>query len=149
MDKLEYIVRELFKEIEGEQEVDEVTTTGNVAGYNTPAAFKKTDGRDEDAENDDEYVDKLNTSTGYKRVTENRYHELRKSEGTPNQKIGVGIREMRKQLAEIDKFVEWYSKIKTESNLESQDYWKRTQRHLNVMREKLDIISKKIYELSK
>ena len=149
MDKLEYIVRELFKEIESEQEIDETTTTANVDGYNTPAAFKKTDGTDDESENDDEYIDRLNQSTGYKRVTENRYHELRKSEGTPNQKIGVGIREMRKQLSEIDKFVEWYSKIKTESNLESQDYWKRTQRHLNVMREKLDIISKKIYELSK
>jgi hypothetical protein len=148
MDKLEYIVRELFKEIESEQEVDEVTTTGNVAGYNTPRAFKKTDGTGEDDETDDKFVDRINQSTGYKRVTENRYHELRQSEGTPNQKIGVGIREMRKQLAEIDKFVEWYGKIKTEGNLESQDYWKRTQRHLNVMREKLDTISKKIYELS-
>jgi hypothetical protein len=148
MDKLEYIVRELFKEIESEQEVDEVTTTGNVAGYNTPRAFKKTDGTGEDDETDDKFVDRINHSTGYKRVTENRYHELRQSEGTPNQKIGVGIREMRKQLAEIDKFVEWYGKIKTEGNLESQDYWKRTQRHLNVMREKLDTISKKIYELS-
>ena len=149
MDKLEYIVRELVKEIESEQEIDEITTTGNVAGYNTPAAFKKTDGRDEDAENDDEYIDRINQSTGYKRVTENRWHELRQSEDTPNQKIGVGIREMRKQISEMDKFITWYSKIKTENGLESQDYWKRTQRHLNVMREKLDTLSKKIYELSK
>lgn len=148
MDKLEYIVRELFKEIESEQEIDEVTTTGNVAGYNTPAAFKKTDGRGKDDENDDEYIDRLNKSTGYTRVNENRYHELRKSEGTPNQKIGVGIREMRKQISEMEKFVEWYGKIKNESGLDSQDYWRRTQRHLNVMREKLNKLSKKIHELS-
>ena len=148
MDKLEYIVRELFKEIESEQEVDEVTTTGNIAGYNTPSAFKKTDGTGKDDENDDEYIDRLNQSTGYKRVTENRYHELRKSEGTPNQKIGVGIREMRKQIAEMEKFVEWYGKIKNENGLESQDYWRRTQRHLNVMREKLNKLSNKIHELS-
>lgn len=148
MDKLEYIVRELFKEIESEQEVDEVTTTGNIAGYNTPSAFKKTDGTGEDDENDDEYIDRLNQSTGYTRVNENRYHDLRKSEGTPNQKIGVGIREMRKQIAEMEKFVEWYGKIKNENGLESQDYWRRTQRHLNVMREKLNKLSNKIHELS-
>lgn len=149
MDKLEYIVRELFKEIESEQEIDEISTTAGVDGYNTPYAFKKTDGTDDEDETDDKFVDRINQSTGFKRVTENRYHELRKAEGTANQKIGVGIREMRKQLAEIDKFVEWYGKIKNESNLDTQDYWKRTQRHLNVMREKLDTISKKIYELSK
>jgi hypothetical protein len=78
----------------------------------------------------------------------NRYHQLRKDEGTPNQKIGKGIREMRKQIQEIEKFVEWYSKIKTESDLDSSQYWKRTQRHLNVIRERLNKISQKIQNLS-
>jgi hypothetical protein len=78
----------------------------------------------------------------------NRYHQLRKEEGTPNQKIGKGIREMRKQLQEIEKFIEWYSKIKTENDLDSSQYWKRTQRHLNVMRERLNKISQKIQNLS-
>jgi hypothetical protein len=78
----------------------------------------------------------------------NRYHQLRKEEGTPNQKIGKGIREMRKQLQEIEKFIEWYSKIKTENDLDSSQYWKRTQRHLGVMREKLNKISQKIQNLT-
>jgi ribosome-interacting GTPase 1 len=73
---------------------------------------------------------------------------LRKEEGTPNQKIGKGIREMRKQLQEIEKFIEWYSKIKTENDLDSSQYWKRTQRHLGVMREKLNKISQKIQNLT-
>jgi hypothetical protein len=78
----------------------------------------------------------------------NRYHQLRKEEGTPNQKIGKGIREMRKQLQEIEKFIEWYSKIKTENGLDSSQYWKRTQKHLNVIRERLNKISQKIQNLS-
>jgi hypothetical protein len=78
----------------------------------------------------------------------NRYHQLRKDEGTPNQKIGKGMREMRKQIQEIEKFVEWYSKIKTEGDLDSSQYWKRTQKHLNVIRERLNKISQKIQNLS-
>ena len=78
----------------------------------------------------------------------NRWNELKKTEGTPNQKIGVGIRNMRNQLQEIEQFIEWYSKIKNENGLNSSDYWKRTQKHLNVIRERLNKISAKITNLS-
>ena len=47
--KLKSLVRELMKEIEQEEmELDEMSVTANVAGYNTPNAFKNTDGKDED-----------------------------------------------------------------------------------------------------
>ena len=77
----------------------------------------------------------------------NRYHQLRKDESTPNQKIGIGIRNIRKQLSEMEKFVTWYSKIKVESDLDSADYWKRTQRHLGKIRERLQSLSEKINKL--
>jgi hypothetical protein len=77
----------------------------------------------------------------------NRYQELRKSEGTPNQKIGVGIRNIRKQLTEMEKFVEWYSKLKTENELGRDQYWKRTQKHLHGVRERLMSLSEKIRKL--
>jgi hypothetical protein len=242
------LVREVLSEMEDE-ELDEITTTGNVAGYNTPNAFKKTDGKDVDDEPDSSYVKRINTGTGYTQVNEdksksnrflgvfppskttfqriikspskadiqklikfsksngadveeygssvwastkesqkidqmvwsyngkdlyfvnpkvssvydmwirsnlnenlsegtNRYHQLHKSEGTPNQKIGVGIRELRKQLSEMEKFVTWYGKIKNESGLDSADYWKRTQRHLTKIRERIDKLSQKIRDLS-
>ena len=84
------------------------------------------------------------------KITEatNRFQQLRKEEATPNQKIGKGIREMRTQIQEIEKFIEWYSKIKTENGLDSSQYWKRTQKHLNVIRERLNKISQKIQNLS-
>lgn len=148
-ERLKEIIKKLVKEIEEEElEIDEITTTSDVAGYQTPYAFKDSDGKDDEDETDDAFVDRINTSTGYKRVTENRWHELRKSEGTPNQKIGIGIREMRKQLQEMDKFITWYSRIKNENNMEGSQYWKRTNRHLNAIRERLNKISKKIYDLS-
>ena len=146
--KLKSLVAELMKEIEQEEmELDEMSVTGNVAGYNTPNAFKKTDGTDEDETTDDSFVDRINTSTGYTRVNENRFHQLRKEDSTPNQKIGVGLRNVRKQLSEIEKFVEWYSRIKTENGLEKSGYWKRTNRNLNAIKERLNKITEKIHSL--
>jgi hypothetical protein len=144
--KLKELVRELIREIE-QEELDEMSTTGNVAGYNIPYAFKKTDGTDEDETTDDTFVDRINQSTGYKRVDENRWIELKKEDSTPNQKIGVGLRNVRKQLSEIEKFIEWYSKIKTESGLEKNSYWKRTHRNLNGIKERLNKITQKIHSL--
>lgn len=146
--KLKSLVRELMKEIEQEElEIDEATTTGNVAGYNTPNAFKKTDGKDEDETTDNSFVDRINKSTGYTRVNENRWVNLKKEDSTPNQKIGVGLRNVRKQLSEIEKFVEWYSRIKTENGLEKSGYWKRTNRNLNAIKERLNKITEKIHSL--
>lgn len=146
--KLKSLVAELMKEIQQEEMgLDEMSVTANVAGYNTPNAFKKTDGTDEDETTDDSFVDRINTSTGYTRVDENRWVELKKEDSTPNQKIGVGIRNVRKQLSEIEKFVEWYSRIKTESGLEKSGYWKRTTRNLNAIKERLNKITEKIHSL--
>jgi hypothetical protein len=146
--ELRNLIREVLSELE--DELDEVTVTGNVDGYKTPGAFKKTDGTDEDAEPDAAYIRRITTGTGYTQVNEgtNRYHQLRKEEGTPNQKIGKGIRELRKQLSEMEKFVSWYGKIKTESGLDSADYWKRTQKHLSKISERLNKLTSKVRDLS-
>jgi hypothetical protein len=143
VDKLKEMIRNLIEEIEDEEEMDEATTTGGIAGYNTPKAFGKKSDEKEKAK-------RMADIVGYTQVNEatNRFQQLRKEEATPNQKIGKGIREMRTQIQEIEKFVEWYSKIKTENGLDSSQYWKRTQKHLNVIRERLNKISQKIQNLS-
>lgn len=143
VDKLKEMIRNLIDEINSEEEIEEISTTGGVAGYNTPKAFGK-------PEDEKEKAKRMAKSAGYSVVGEgiNRFHKLRKEDATPNQKIGKGIREMRAQIQEIEKFVEWYSKIKNESDLDSSQYWKRTQRHLNVIRERLNKISQKIQNLS-
>ena len=134
-------IRKIVREILQQKALEEVTATGNIAGYNTPNVFKRTGDTP-----DPEYINRLNTGTGYTLV-ENRYQELRKDERTPNQKIGEGIRNIRKQLQEIEKFITWYSKIKSESGLDREAYWKRTHRHLNKIRERLNTISQKITKL--
>jgi hypothetical protein len=143
--KLKELVRNLVKEIESEKELEEVSTTGGIVGYNTPAAFTKPG-----SEKKKNKQMAKSSGEGHTIVGEgvNRWNALKQNEGTPNQKIGVGIRNMRSQLQEIEQFIEWYSKLKTENGLSSNDYWKRTQKHLNVIRERLNKISAKITNLS-
>ena len=80
-------------------------------------------------------------------LEENRWLELKKDDQTPNQKIGKGIREINYQLREIEKFVGWYSRIKNENDLNSDKYWKRTNKHLNKIRERLMRLSNKMNTL--
>jgi hypothetical protein len=142
---LKELIEDLIAEIEQEElEVDEATTTGNVAGYNTPNAFADTDGTDDEAEADVDHIIKV---SGYSKVNENRWHELRKSEGTPKQKIGVGIRNINKQLSEMESFLNWYGKIKKESGMSSDQQWKRTKSHLFKIRERLRRMATSISEL--
>jgi len=145
---LRKLVEDLIEEIQNEElEIEESTTTGDIAGYNTPNAFKDTDGTDEDDEPEDEVVDRINKSTGYERVSENRWLELKKDESSPKQKIGRGISQVNKQLSEIETFLRWYGKIKSEGDLDSNQYWKRTQKNLFRIRERLNNIVTSISKL--
>src|SRR5210317_1120873 len=146
--RLKELIEDLIAEIEQDDvEIDEATTTGDIAGYNTPNAFKDTDGTDEDDEADGKYIDKINQATGYKRVNENRWLELKRDESSPKQKIGRGISQVNKQLSEIETFLRWYGKIKKEGDLNSDQYWKRTQKNLFKIRERLNTIVTQISKL--
>ena len=239
--KFKKIVRELVKEIESETELDEMTGTSAVAGYDTPAAFAKPgqtkkknnrlasvtggtvvnnleEGEKEyalggpsttnektfkqkptatksiDGEkiakltggevvNDlDEAKDWLKTdvpanlkkplqikptatdskddgtlaanssmllvrSDAEKTLKENRWLELKREESSPKSKVGRGVSNIHKQLSEIEKFVNWYSKIKTENGLKKEDYWKRTNASLYKIRERLMGITEKLRTL--
>lgn len=147
-EKLRELIRNMVKEMLTQDELEEITTTASVATPSVPHAFKKTDGTDKDNENDDEFVNKINQSTGFKKVNENRWHELRNAEGTPRQKVGKGISQVNKQLSEIETFLRWYGKIKKEGDLKSDQYWKRTQKNLLKIRERLTKIQTQMSELS-
>jgi len=165
-EELREVIRTLVREMLAEDDLDEITTTGNVAGYNTPNAFKKTDGTDEDDESDGDHIDKANDQTGYRRVSEvklpvdwkaakeeknyvNRWLELKKSDKTPNQKIGIGIRNIRYELQEMNKFLNWYNRIRLENELPRDKYWKRTQSHIKKMKENMIGMVRKIQEIDK
>ena len=146
--KLKSFIEELIQEIE-EEELDEVTTTANVDVYQTPFAFSG--GRKKDKKKKDSIV----KSSGYTKVDEvkikrpvNRWLELKNDETrSPNQKLAVGLKELKYQLAEVEKFFNWYNKIKTMNELDKNSYWKRTHRHIYNVKERLIDIANSIKEL--
>ena len=80
-------------------------------------------------------------------MAENRWLELKREESSPKAKVGRGVSNIQKQLSEIEKFVNWYSKIKTENGLKKEDYWKRTNASLYKIREMLMGITEKLITL--
>jgi len=205
--RLKEIIRTIVKEIQSEEELDEMTGTGAVAGYNTPAAFSKPGqtkkknnrlasvsgaafskpGQTKKKNNrlasvsGGTVVDNLEEGekdwalgdvpaskkealpikpTAAKKepgaeiadisgmiMAENRWLDLKREESSPKAKVGRGVSNIQKQLSEIEKFVNWYSKIKTENGLKKEDYWKRTNASLYKIRERLMGITEKLRTL--
>ena len=193
--KLREIIRTLVKEIQSEDELEEMNVTGNVAGYNTPAAFSKpgqtgkknnrlakvsggtvVDDLEEakikenmgvldlkpeklkptatPSKGEDKKDEELGTLSGMEvaegglnNISENRWLELKREDASPQKKIAVGLRSVKSQLSEIEKFVNWYSRLKTESNLDRTGYYKRTYGNLNSIKERLNKIAEKIHSM--
>ena len=184
--RLKEAIRKYVRERNIQKTLDEMSVTGNVAGYNTPAAFSKSgqtakknkrlanvtggtvvdnleEGEkdwalgDVPASKDEALpmkptaikdVDKAKVADiSGMIVAENRWLELKREESSPRAKVGRGVSNIHKQLSEIEKFVNWYSKIKTENGLKKEDYWKRTNASLYKIRERLMGITEKLRTL--
>ena len=80
----------------------------------------------------------------------NRWLELKNDDTMhPHKKMAHGLKELKYQLAETEKFFTWYNKIKTMNELESSNYWKRTQSHIYKIKERLVNIARTIQEIEK
>jgi hypothetical protein len=184
--RLKEAIRKYVRERNIKRTLDEMSVTGNVAGYDTPAAFakpgqtKKKNNRLakaaggtvvnnlEEGEKDyalgdvpaskDEALPMKPTAAKKQPgaeiadisgmiMAENRWLELKREESSPKAKVGRGVSNIQKQLSEIEKFVNWYSKIKNENGLKKEDYWKRTNASLYKIRERLMGITEKLRTL--
>jgi hypothetical protein len=80
-------------------------------------------------------------------LAENRWLAIKKEDGSAKSKIGKGISSIQTQLSEVEKFVNWYSKLKTENGIKKEDYYKRTHKSLHKIKERLMNLSEKIRTL--
>jgi hypothetical protein len=175
--RLKEAIRKYVRERNMKKTLDEMSVTGGVAGYDTPAAFAKP-GQTKKKNNrlasvtggtvvdDLEEAKILNLKQEKEKPTaakkepgaeiadvsgmimaENRWLELKREESSPKAKVGRGVSNIQKQLSEMEKFVNWYSKIKTENGLKKEDYWKRTNVSLYKIRERLMGITEKLRTL--
>jgi len=137
--ELDQKVSGLYKD--AELKVDEATTTGDVAGYGTPYAF----GRKEDEESKGK---KQAALTGYSVVKENRWVALKKEDAPATTKVNKGISNINKQLAEIEKFLGWYGKLKSENGVSNESFWKRTNSNIYKIKERLIRLEQQIRKIS-
>ena len=138
-DELDAKVSGLYRD--AELKVDEMNVTANVQGYDSPNAFTK---RGDEKTNGKKQAD----LTGYSVVKENRWLELKRDESTAQSKIGKGISNINKQLREMERFLNWYGKIKNESGVDNKSYWKRTNSHIYSIKERLLKLDQKIRQIS-
>jgi len=132
MDELKEFIRKMVREMSG---------TGAVGGYQTPFAFGKPG-------NEKKKGKKQADLTGYTVVSENRWLELKREDSSPKSKIGKGISNINRQLGEMEKFLEWYSKLKQESGITNEQFWKRTNINIYSIKERLIKLEQKIRKIS-
>jgi hypothetical protein len=192
--RLKEIIRGIVKEIQDEKELEEMTGTGAVAGYDTPNAFSKpgqTGKKNKRLANitGGEVVDDLEEAKDWLKndvpanskkplaikptaissadaggiadksgmilakdddeasLNENRWLEIKNGDASPKAKMSRGVTSIKQQLGEVEKFVNWYSKIKNENGVKRGDYYKRTHKSLHKIKERLMNLSEKIRTL--
>jgi len=83
-------------------------------------------------------------------MNENRWLDLKNDTSMhANKKLATGLKELKYQLAEVEKFFSWYNKIKNINELDSDNYWKRTNTHIYKIKERLINIARTLQEIEK
>jgi len=80
-------------------------------------------------------------------LAENRWLDIKNGDASPKAKMSKGVTSIKQQLGEVEKFVNWYSKIKNENGVKRDDYYKRTHKSLHKIKERLMNLSEKIRTL--
>jgi len=129
-----------------EEEIDEASTSAGAGAYMPPKAFGKAD---------DDTVEAL----GYKRVQEamdNKYERLIEGYKTfalsdpkmsPAKKVNASIKNVAKQLKEIEETIKYTSRLKTESGISHSGFGPSTSKALGKISERLIKISERVRSL--
>jgi len=140
-------LKEIIDEIVKDDDLDEASTTGNVAGYQTPNAFSSNRKKDKEKEEDN-----ATNSTGYKIVKElyNQNYPAFKKDETKNskQKVNGAIQEINKRLFQLERIIGRASKLKKEAGVSSDNYWKSTRPRMTKIAERLLKVSHKLREMA-
>ena len=165
------LIDELEKYFESylqEEEIDEMSTTASVPGYQTPYAFtgkkdkyekrrkksaetstdnkiaKKT--KKHTATNESSFKRMMNQMNGLNEVS---YRDYKKDPtSTPQQKVNRGIIEINKMLGEMERVVNNNIKLKTEMGVQSNHFWKSTGKRFSKINERMIRIANRLKELS-
>lgn len=153
---LRAIVRKILQE-----ELDEMTTTGDVAGYNIPMAFQGNNPKNKarkkgiatqlgmkltprGQQDMNRGADKLENLSEAKM----RYHEYKKDEtASPHQKIAKAISEVNKNLQEMERTLRMNTRLQNESGIASESLYRRTQQGLLKLEARLLHLAGKVRDI--
>lgn len=154
------LLRKVIREIL-EEELNEMTTTGDVAGYNIPMAFQGNNPKNKARKKG------IATQLGMKltprgqqdlnrpadkleRLAEAkvRYHEYKKDDSaTPTQKIAKAISEVNRNLEEVDRVLRMNTRLQKESGIASEALYRRTQQGLLKLEARLLHLAGKVRDI--
>jgi hypothetical protein len=145
-DKKKALASELDKKVtnmyvDAELQVDEMNTSAAAGPYNTPFAFGKEDSEEKKGK-------KQADLTGYTVVKENRWRDIKNEDAPATTKVNKGIANINHQLAEIEKFLGWYGKLKAENGVNNGNFWKRTNNHIYTIKERLLNLERQVRKIS-
>ncbi len=135
-----------LRKVQEEKEIEEASTSAGAGAYMTPRAFGKAD---------NDTVEAL----GYKRVQEamdNKYERLIEGYKTfalsdpkmsPAKKVNASIKNVAKQLKEIEETIKYTSRLKTESGISHSGFGPSTSKALGKISERLIKISERVRSL--
>jgi len=145
---------------------NEMSVTAGVPGFQSPYAFGQAD--DDTIEADGwkktpktkRFSEQTKSkSSDYKKMMSEMYgvqteavsyREYKKDESaTPSQKVNKSIMEVNRMLAEIERVVAHNLKLKNESGVNSNQFWKSTGARFSKINERIVRISNRLKELSK
>lgn len=81
-------------------------------------------------------------------ISENRWNALKNEDAPATTKIGNGISNINKQLAEMERFMGWYSRLKQEGGVTNESFWKRTNHNIYKIKERLIRLEQQIRKIS-
>jgi hypothetical protein len=165
MDEKELKLREAIRK-KVRKYLDEISTTGNVAGYLTPHAFAGEKGNKDRVNRvaksigysltkkgkEDTKADKLKEEFNtlkkeLKVLTENYYAYRNDNTKLPHQKIGTAISEMVKQMKMIERVLKMNNRLKKEYGVSNERLWKRTKHQMTKLEGKLVEMAGRLREM--
>lgn len=143
--------------------LDEDNVSSSVGEYSTPKAFSKKES-DKPADNVysktvpethnfykkmGESISRIDSQVNTKKLQELNYNDFKSdSSNTERQKINLNIKEINRQLHEVERMINHASKLKMESGADNSVFWKGTLGRFQKINEKLLRISGKIREMN-
>lgn len=163
MSQFETDINKRIRELLEVDDLSETNVTGNLDGgegpVKTPGAFGTEEDENDNAEVlgykkvDDAKQNFENKSTYAKMMSqlikEVSYNDYKRDDSMTNKKkVNKAIAEINRKLFEVEKILNQNVKLKTETGVNSGQYWKSTKTRMGKISERLLKISKKFRDLS-